>query len=358
MDYVANSNFEEETYPNFPVLVKSGAENHIIHTILDDIHSTTTPQVLHGSDLPSPVGQFHLTRLNDVLRACGFPAVSRGLDSMELISACTEAIMHLSARNRDLKELSHMPAPIAAKHVPVELLIPVQQVSVNPDLVRMKKELFQLKTELANEKSAKAHLEHLLSQREEEIENLRYQLSVNLAEEDKRSALAVSTVREENLGIKAMNVINNYQREISILEKSNKMYRENQRELELFEDICKKFECNRESLAANISKLMHYKDTCARISRLVEKVTGPTLEDKILLLLATARPPERSNLGEQICQIFDIKSEKSLIPILKQIALKTEEFDAFYASLCCLLGLGARASFSECLHHLSNSRIK
>ena len=333
--------------PKSPKLSKHSVENHIIYTMPDDFEIGTSAFSdrfnkikISGAGAPEFVSRFQLTRLNDVLRGCGVAPVSRNLGADELVAACTEAILSLGRRNRDLCESSisqSVGPPVSIQSVKeVMVAAPIDESAVRR-CKELEEETKRLRRQVVNLERDLTHAKHAVKAREKETEDLRESLKARIGEDDRRAALAMTTVREQKLGTNTLILINNYQRQMENLERENARLK------------------NSSKLGNMEKRLAELEDAESLVGQVVP---GATFRDKLLTLMKSSRPfrvdANNAEIVRLVRSLFGgIQSDEAIAPALTRVDFRLREFENFYAHLCRLLGEG-EMPLAKCIARIEN----
>lgn len=165
-------------------------------------------------------------RLNDVLLALGFRPAPTDADVGEIINACITALSELADRNSNIVERLTVQSKVATE-IPLNRPpkskpeAPVE-VHDNESIVSsIKEELAKARRTISEQNQKLRTFENQIRSRNGEIENLRSLLKAQAKDEDRRSALSMTSLREQKIGSNAFLLVNNLKRQIETLEKEN-----------------------------------------------------------------------------------------------------------------------------------------
>lgn len=170
-----------------------------------------------------------IIRLNDVLQASGFDPAPLDADLSEIVNACVNAIgslshryFHAAIKQRSISE--DEPAPVCRN--PPAPQVKTEDVCYERDdekkvILGLKQELRETRKALITQKHDLKTFQHQIRSRDNEIENLRSFMKAQAKDEDRRSALTMTSMRERKIGSNAFVLINNLQRQVESLEREN-----------------------------------------------------------------------------------------------------------------------------------------
>jgi len=169
-----------------------------------------------------------LVDFNDALRSCGMQPLPRDAGVEDVVCCSIRAINELATRTTSLQDCDKV-----ARRIPRDRSIPPPKPEPSApqcDVVLDKlsdqyeavcKENKELRKLVMQWKSEANSLSHLLKSKENEVNKLQTTLKDRIAEDDRRSALAMTTIREQNMPHTSLIVLNNMQKRISNLEQEN-----------------------------------------------------------------------------------------------------------------------------------------
>jgi len=166
-----------------------------------------------------------IARLNDSLRSCGFASLPLTADMSDTVNASVTAISTLLHR---LAESQRHEQPV----IPRQRTPSVERVVIHPNPAlptgipigehkavvdenrNMQKSLNQLNSKLTS-------LNHTIRLKETELERLQSLITDKMKEDDKRAALAMTTIRDQKMPHSSLVVLNNLQKQLSNVETDN-----------------------------------------------------------------------------------------------------------------------------------------
>lgn len=174
-----------------------------------------------ASDVSFEVPATILARVNDSLRACGLDPTPRNAPVGDVMRSCVDAVEELSRRNRELAERRPEVRTVFQRPIsPVRG--PAGPTPADPnDHCELQDDLRRLRKVSLGQRQRIETLERQLRSRESELEKLKTYTQEKAKEEDKRNALAMTTLREQKLGSNSFMVVNNFIKQIDVLEKEN-----------------------------------------------------------------------------------------------------------------------------------------
>ena len=167
-----------------------------------------------------------VVRLNDVLLALGFRPAPTDADVGEIINACITALSELADRNSQIVERLTVQSKVASE-IPLSRALknrpeaPVEVPDNKGIVSAIKEELAKARRTISEQNQKLRTFENQIRSRNCEIENLRSLLKAQAKDEDRRSALTMTSLREQKIGSNAFLLVNNLQRQIETLEKEN-----------------------------------------------------------------------------------------------------------------------------------------
>jgi hypothetical protein len=169
-----------------------------------------------------------LLRLNDALQSCGLRSLPRDANIKDVVYGSIEAINELVSRAssepqpcRDfpMKTETHSIHPSRN----VEKLRETEQAldKLSAQCENLSSENKELRKLVMQWKSEANSVKHLLNAKEKEVDKLRISLKDKASEDDKRAALSMTTIREQNMPHSSLLLLNQLQKRISDLEQEN-----------------------------------------------------------------------------------------------------------------------------------------
>ena len=169
-----------------------------------------------------------LLRLNDTFQSCGLSSLPRDANVQDVVYGSIQAINEIVSRARS-QALPCRNALTIAETQPNPALqneeklrqsertldkLSVQCENLSSENKELRKLVMQWKSE-ANS------VEHLLNAKEKEVVKLRRTLKEKTSDDDKRAALSMTTIRDQNMPHSSLLLLNQLQKRISDLEQEN-----------------------------------------------------------------------------------------------------------------------------------------
>lgn len=204
-------------------------ENYIVEKMSVGSDSRRSSQSMSSRMVQPSISSIH--RLNDTLRASGFRPVPREAEVVDLVNSCIAAISSLQTRYSDLvAKHSQVSAPAVRLPVAADVqarapIVKEADEETSALLSRMREEVVKLRKVSQSQHSKIASLEHLARARDAELEKMREFIKQKADEQNRRDALAMTTIREQRIGSSNVHLINNYLKQIDNLQRNNETLR-------------------------------------------------------------------------------------------------------------------------------------
>jgi len=194
-----------------------------------------TPEIKHSPvgftgliaplEVKRPVRSFSAARrLNDALLAAGFTGVSNSCDLDEILNVCVYAIGEVAARNEGLVRRLNLAEATSRREPKVVFRVEECAVQQHDDYERRDDaEMIRLQRVCKSQTQRLENLENRLRLKESEVERLTKVMRAKVKSDDRRSAITMANMREQKLGTAGFVAMNQYQRQIEELEKSNEI---------------------------------------------------------------------------------------------------------------------------------------
>ena len=265
------------------------------------------------------ISALSLSRLNDSLMGSGLPSVSREAGADDVVGVCVEALNELASRNEKLakcvtslqsevkRNQQVRPPPILR----VEPAMSVAESTSSEENDRLKNELERIRKLCKSNGQRADHLEHQLKAREAELSRITDRLQQRVKEEDRRSALTMSSIRGNKVGTAQFIVMNNYQRQIDELVRDNEMLRRKCQSLTV------RFRHQEEPAGDLRREVEDLNDASHKLTRAIEE------KDETIQAL-------RTEVRSKEAIMYELKDE---VAFLRKEALKAEHIEKEYKSL-------------------------
>ena len=197
--------------------------------MLQDLSNRFESVLKPSADGQDRLSSRDLTALNDVFRSYGMEPLPRDADVEDLVCYSIRAIHELGSR-----ALEEVPPPqlsttmstrdqhdtcVKNKSNLIQSELALKKLKDEHDAtLNENKELRKLVMQWKSESNS---LSHLLKCKENELSKLQTVLKDKMAEEDRRSALSMTTIRDQNMPHTSLIVLNNMQKRIDVLEQEN-----------------------------------------------------------------------------------------------------------------------------------------
>ena len=169
-----------------------------------------------------------ITELNDALRSCGMEPLPRNADIRDALCYSIRAIHELGSRplvtipSEPTKRMNlDQQADACGGPKSIIKQSEFDVMKLNDDYEATLNENKELRKLVMQWRSEANSLSHLLKAKENELGKLQTLFKDKIADDDRRSALSMTTIRDQNMPHSSLIVLNNMQKRISELEQEN-----------------------------------------------------------------------------------------------------------------------------------------